>query len=493
MKLRIVLVLILVLAIAGTWLIMYRNRKLDEFGAEFDAIYGEYRQRRHAEAERRLLAIAPQAQEWWATDIHRAVVPLALGRIYVETNRFDEAEPLLKEAKQLYEKAGALKNPDYAKAMMGLGWIHLHRLEYNQAETLTFQAVSVLRENPDKTPSAVVTFGQAFEQAGAIGLERGNYQSAALMYVRAIEEYERAHGAGRDHLVRARIMLGNIYDNQNKGRQAEELYRDALTNVGAFRPGDPQVLDTLAEAASYHANADRPVLARQIADRAMQAFDSMAGRREIPPQSVARLAFMLFLIGRPSEAESLYLRSLDLTQKAKGAEHPWVATLHHELGELYTKIKRYPEAEKHLQRAVELFEKSRGPEHISTGLALSQLSLLRYFQEKDAEAESLARRALPIVERGMGVETVQYGMCLNRLALALEAQRKYPEAESAYKQAIEIRERVQGADHRGVATTLENLARTYVAQRKFAEAEPLIRRAATIRGQYAAKARQSIE
>ncbi len=67
--------------------------------------------------------------------------------------------------------------------------------------------------------------------------------------------------------------------------------------------------------------------------------------------------------GRYVEAEPLYQRSLAISEKALGPEHPDVATSLNNLAELYRDQGRYGEAEPLYQRSLAISEKALGPEH----------------------------------------------------------------------------------------------------------------------------------
>jgi tetratricopeptide (TPR) repeat protein len=89
----------------------------------------------------------------------------------------------------------------------------------------------------------------------------------------------------------------------------------------------------------------------------------------------------------------------------------------------------YAGAEILLKRALEISEKAKGPEHPVTGIRLNNLGLLLKAKGDYAGAESLFRRALAISEKIQGTEHPVTGTRLSNLALLLKAKGDFAGAE----------------------------------------------------------------
>jgi tetratricopeptide (TPR) repeat protein len=70
--------------------------------------------------------------------------------------------------------------------------------------------------------------------------------------------------------------------------------------------------------------------------------------------SLNNLAELYRAQGQYAQAEPLYKRSLAITEKALGPDHPDVATILNNLAELYRATKRIVEAEKLEERAARI-------------------------------------------------------------------------------------------------------------------------------------------
>ena len=78
-----------------------------------------------------------------------------------------------------------------------------------------------------------------------------------------------------------------------------------------------------------------------------------------------------------SEAEPLYLRSLEIRERQLGADHPDVASSLFNLAVLYHNTQRHPEALKSIQHAIQIYEQKLGAEHPTTQNALAGLQVIK--------------------------------------------------------------------------------------------------------------------
>ena len=78
------------------------------------------------------------------------------------------------------------------------------------------------------------------------------------------------------------------------------------------------------------------------------------------------MALLYYDQGRYSEAEPLYLQSLELYKKLLGKEHPKIAASLNNLAEIYKSQGRYSEAEPLYEKALEIAETKLGMDHPNT-------------------------------------------------------------------------------------------------------------------------------
>jgi tetratricopeptide (TPR) repeat protein len=196
--------------------------------------------------------------------------------------------------------------------------------------------------------------------------------------------------------------------------------------------------------------------------------------------SLNQLATLYRSQGKYNEAEPLYLRSLSISEKQLGENHPDVATSLNNLAELYRNRGKYEEAEPLYLRSLSIREKQLGEDHPHVAASLNNLAELYRNRGKYEEAEPLYLRSLSIYEKQLGENHPNIATSLNNLAGLYKNQGKYNEAEPLYLRSLSIREKQLGEDHPHVAASLNNLALLYDSQGKYNEAESLYQRALQI-------------
>ncbi len=185
--------------------------------------------------------------------------------------------------------------------------------------------------------------------------------------------------------------------------------------------------------------------------------------------------------GRYEEAESLYQRSLEISEQSLDKNHPSVATALSNLAGLYESQGRYDEAEPFYKRTLAIYENSLGKDHLWAAATLNNLAELYRKQGRYDDAEPLYKRSLEISENSLGKEHPSVATILNNLALLYQSEGRYDDAEPLYKRSLEISENSLDKDDPSVtATLLINLAGLYESQGRYDEAEPLYKRCSDI-------------
>ncbi|MEQ1742072.1 MAG: CHAT domain-containing protein, partial [Candidatus Nitrotoga sp.] len=133
-----------------------------------------------------------------------------------------------------------------------------------------------------------------------------------------------------------------------------------------------------------------------------------------------------------------YLRTLSISEKANGAEHPDTGVRLNNLADLYRTMARYAEAEPLYLRTLSISEKANGAEHPDTGVRLNNLADLYRTMARYAEAEPLYLRALSISEKANGTEHPDTALSLNNLALLYRTTGRYAEAGQHLLRALQI-------------------------------------------------------
>jgi tetratricopeptide (TPR) repeat protein len=190
----------------------------------------------------------------------------------------------------------------------------------------------------------------------------------------------------------------------------------------------------------------------------------------------------IYLLNREQfkEAESYFLRALDIREQFLGTNHPDTAQTLNHLGILYGDQGEYEQAASFYQRALEIREQVLGANHPDTANSFNNLATRYRDQGKHQLAELYFLRALAIKEQVLGANHPDVANTCNNLALLYYKQEQYDKAWALFQRALTIREKEYGPDHPYTAQTFKGLANLYRDQGKYEQAESLYKRALTI-------------
>ncbi|MDP8079059.1 tetratricopeptide repeat protein [Phocoenobacter skyensis] len=355
-------------------------------------------------------------------------------------------------------------------------------LKSNQPKAKIARALEELRNNPDtrtveKILDEIVESGTkelapAAYESGKLAENRVDYRKAMKAFTKAVI----LDGNNPDYLLKAAQMARKVGNLDQAQQWFETLIKLTQhdTNSLDYAVAQSGLAGVFYEQGKY-AKAE-PVYKRSLAitEKALgENHPSVAA-------TLNNLAELYRIQGKYAKAEPLYKRSLAITEKALGENHPSVAATLNNLAGLYKEQGEYAKAEPLYKESLAIKEKALGENHLSVAATLNNLAELYRIQGKYAKAEPLYKRSLAITEKALGENHPSVAATLNNLASLYEAQGEYAKAEPLYKRSLAITEKALGENHPSVAATLNNLASLYEAQGEYAKAEPLYKKALNI-------------
>jgi tetratricopeptide (TPR) repeat protein len=146
------------------------------------------------------------------------------------------------------------------------------------------------------------------------------------------------------------------------------------------------------------------------------------------------------------------------------------------LAALYRRQGRFAEAEPLFRRALAIYEKAAGPEHPAVATLLSNLGQVLKVEGRYDEAEPLIRRSLAIHDKAQGKDHPDTARSLKQSRRSLSAPAPLCRRQ-AFVQARPCDPRTGvGSDHRETATFVNNLAALYRDEGHSRDALPLVER-----------------
>lgn len=305
---------------------------------------------------------------------------------------------------------------------------------------------------------------------------RARYIEAEGIYEKLLNMLEQQLGPEHPHVTSPLHRLADLYHQQGKLVEAEQLYKRALSIL--VETDHPQVAYSINGLANLYHQQGKLVEAEQLYKRALRIWEQQFGpENSHAAHSLSGLANLYHQQEKLGEAEQLYKQALHIWEQQFGPEYPDIAQPLNGLANLYQGQEKCTEAESLYKRALNILEQHLGPDHPDIAYSLNGLANLYHQQGKLEEAEALHKRALNLVEQQLGSEHSHIALSLHGLANLYCQQAKFAEAESLYKQALHILEQQFGPEYPQIARLLNSLANFYFKQSKYIEAELLYERA----------------
>ncbi|GAB1211759.1 hypothetical protein ATERTT37_000883 [Aspergillus terreus] len=273
--------------------------------------------------------------------------------------------------------------------------------------------------------------------------------------------------------------IGNLYSDQGKLKEAEEMYQRALSGYEkALGLNNTSTLDIVNNLGLLYSDQGKLKEAEKMFQQALAGYEKILGPTDTATlDTVNNLGILYFNQGKLKEAEKMYQRALAGYEMILGPDYSFTLHAVNNLGSLYADQGKLKEAEEMYQRALEGYEKALGPNHSFTLATVNNLGLLYFNQGKPKEAEEMYQRALAGKEKALGPNHSFTLATVNNLGLLYFNQGKLKEAEEMYQRALAGREKALGPDHFSTLNTVNNLGSLYKAQGKLKEAEEMYQRA----------------
>ncbi|CAG9952144.1 unnamed protein product [Clonostachys rosea f. rosea IK726] len=184
----------------------------------------------------------------------------------------------------------------------------------------------------------------AFSNLGNLYFDQGKMQEAEEMYLRALRGKEKAWGPDHTSTLDTVNNLGSLYKVQGKMQEAEEMYLRALRGMEkAWGPDHTSTLNTVNNLGSLYCDQGKMQEAEEMYLRALRGYEKAIG-----PQDIARyrpaintmcsLGAFLWRQGKPVEAGEYYHRAHSNLEVLLGPQHYDVQTLRNVLLEINQNI-----------------------------------------------------------------------------------------------------------------------------------------------------------
>jgi len=260
-----------------------------------------------------------------------------------------------------------------------------------------------------------VGFAACYEAAG-VALASGDRGKAETSLRAAVECVEGVAGA-HNELVMALVKLGALKRESGAYAEAEQIFAQAV----------------------------------DVSERAWGTHDL----RLVP--ALTGLGTSRIMLGRAESAEPVLTRAIGISETQLGDSDPDLVILLNDLSRLYLKQSAYRFAEPLLNRLLAI-KRAKGEDHPEVATVLASLAAVHQALGRHETAEQTWRRVLDIRERTLAPNHFSVATAMENLAETCSARGKLREALQCYQRAYAIRELTLGTEHESLRRLRERIA-----------------------------------
>ena len=359
-----------------------RARLLGEAGKPIEAI---------PFAER---ALAQARAEGEGTAAHAAYLN-RLAMLYRAAARFEEVEPLLKQAIEIRAQVDPKRQPD---SFNDLGLLYWDLGKFAEAEIALERAVELYTEQ--KAPENHIATAQT--NLALVYRDAGRFNEAEQLMKNGLAVRESLPRDIRELEVSNSLNnLAGFYRSQGRLTEAEPIASRAVEmRKRNLTPDHPDI----ATSQNVRAEILRALGRFEEAEKTLN--EALASRKRTYPAGHPRIAITLNSLagvyesqGKNTQAEAAYRAALAIREQrlqAQNPHHPDIAATRANLGALLKAQRRLAEAEPFLRSALEGRERSLGPGHPDTIKSMVMLGDLLRLRGQTGDAEAIFLRSLSV-------------------------------------------------------------------------------------------------
>ena len=311
--------------------------------------------------------------------------------------KFNEAILVAKQALILAQSIHPGDHVDVATSLNNLGLLYCSQGHYDEAEPLYKQALEMyqLLFNGDQGVAL------SLNNLGLLYYSQGRYSEAEPRYKQALEMYRLLFTDDHADVAGSLNNLAALYSSQGRYSEAEPLHQQALEMRKRLFEGDhPDVALSLNNLGLLYKSQGRYAEAEPLHQQSLEMRQRLFTDHLDVATSLNNLGLLYHSQGRYSEAEPFNKQALEMTKRLFKGDHPNVAGSLNNLGLLYYSQGRYSEeAERLHQQALEMRKRLFKGDHPDVALSLNNLGSFLVATNRPQEAFDKMQQAIEMKTR----------------------------------------------------------------------------------------------
>ncbi|MCC7439690.1 MAG: tetratricopeptide repeat protein [Armatimonadetes bacterium] len=338
-----------------------------------------------------------------------ATVAIQLSKIMMVAGRYAGAADACQVALELQQQHLPWNKREVAETMNELGMVLVQQGKFQQAEPLLREALSLQEgEHHDHLQHDLQQANTLYSLAQILYL-RKEYHEAEQAFLQVLAIREKVLGSRNQLTVRSRLELGAVYYGIGWHDRAEALFTDVRRlATEMYGSHHPLVAESTANVGAVLIAQNRLDEAIAAYRQAIESYETMIGQ-DHPSLALlwGNMGTALHLTGSLAEAEAALRHSIGIDRRHYGNNHHATATHLMSLGNILRDKTQYAEAVDYHQQVFEIRCHIFGNNHISTAHAATALARSLFLCGDLQKARSLYEKYQPIKTQILGSDHPQ--------------------------------------------------------------------------------------
>ncbi|MEO8475267.1 MAG: CHAT domain-containing tetratricopeptide repeat protein [Chryseolinea sp.] len=322
--------------------------------------------------------------------LEKARFQLETGEVAYATRKYGFAEKRFNSAIALYEKANAMDNIGYLKALADQGLLFSTMGRFTQAMDFTTRALE-LRKN--KFGPTNIGVASSTNNWAVLQYDMAHYNEAEKTFSSALSIIENSTGKGAMQYAIVQNNRAMLFQSIGRYEEADQLMKEAIGIIESLKNNK-----------------------------------SVNGLKFLSNQ-----ALLYQQMGKYDEAEAIY----SSMERRLGKTSPDYGTMLNSQAALYIAMGKDEKVEDLLKQSSAIFKSGLGDGGPAYAKSVSDLGNFYRYKERYGEAEPLLDKALSIREKALGVSHPHYAQSLEDLAILYWKQKRMDKAYAAYRQVMD--------------------------------------------------------
>lgn len=289
-------------------------------------------------------------------------------------------------------------------------------------------------------------------------LNKGDFNTAERLLPREISLLETAYGKEMRATITPLNDLAYVYSEKGNPGKAEATIQQILALQQKASDANGIAISTY-NLATFLYKAGDYVRAEQFNRQAQAMWEKLGSKNVLGPKN--GIGIILLERGDYEQSEKLFLevlRELEAEAKPSAETKRFLATVLGNLGGLNFYKNDYAQAESYWLRALDMRKQVFSPTHPEVAAALNRLADVYYQKGDTAKAQEHYAQGLALLKQAVGEEHINVAYSLNGLAKTAQKQQEYAKAATLFQDALKLRRKLVGEHHPDISETLGLLA-----------------------------------